>query len=862
MMCSMPHRTFPSCVFVFCLFSFGILRQPALAQTLEKGETAIVTADEAQIFRGKDVVGTVKKGQELAVVDENLAWLGVEWTAEDGQRKSGWIQKSQVDLKFKRRAVTVTSPEAQVFRGQELVATVKRGQRLVVLEENVEWFGVQWMTPEGELKTGWVRKELVGAKPEKMAAIVNVDGTQVVRGTTVVDTLRKGQAVSVLQKRDEWVGVEWTTPAGELKSGWLKADQIIAKPVGEEVLVNVDEAQVLRGSTVVGTVKKGEKLLAIQKNNEWLGVEWTTREGEARSGWIKESQIAYRAMPERVTEAVAPPTPAEEAILVRSLRLEGNSLISTEMLRTHFPALARITPPGVRVPLAEIRKGLEAILNAYHQAGYRAVAVYIPQENIASAAPLAFKDDELAVKIVEGHVASSTVNYEVLRKWRPWRREKQRGPVREDIVEDRLEKLNPIEPGDVLEQEKLERFVQFLERHPGRSAAAVVKKSKEAVGAEEVGRDVDLEIRVVDPEPTAFYFQVANIGSESTEEYRFRAGFIHNNLYGRDDIFSLDFSAPFEQMDSNYAIVGSYDTPLWSPILRLRAFGAYNEFKTTDILGPDTPFLGKGYMLGEELRYTLFHVNSWLFDVFQALEFQSSNLELKSSLLDELQLDETISDVELLDVALGFRLEHLQGPWRPYVQVKAAYNLSDTLFGLSDRSDFEKSRLDTEPGYLNLTLSGHHSLEIRDWLSMSQRVGAGYSPDRLIAAKEFAIGGIHSVRGYEESEVLGDRGLFVSTEPLVSLNALLTPKTGKDLPFRLDFVPAFLDIGTVDVQDSLLGEEGSTTICGVGTGAQLSFKNLLSGRLYWGYALRDANPGGTEEGDDRLHLDLSLQVRF
>jgi hemolysin activation/secretion protein len=614
---------------------------------------------------------------------------------------------------------------------------------------------------------------------------------------------------------------------------------------------------------VVGTVKKGEKLLAIQKNNEWLGVEWTTRDGQARSGWIKESEIAYRAPePERVAEAVAPPSPGEEAILVRSVRLEGNSLISTEMLRTHFPALARITPPGVRVPLAEIRKGLEAILNAYHQAGYRAVAVYIPQENIASAAPLAFKNDELAVKIVEGHVASSTVNYEVLRKWRPWRRDQGRGPVREDIVADRLQKLNPIEPGDVLEQEKLERFVQFLERHPGRSAAAVVKKSKEAVGAEEVGRDVDLEIRVVDPEPTAFYIQVANIGSEKTEEYRFKAGFVHNNLYGRDDIFSLDFSAPFEKVNENYAIVGSYDTPLWNPILRLRTFGAYNEFQTTDILGPDTPFLGKGYILGEELRYTLFHVNSWLFDVFQALEFQSSNLKIKSSLLDEMALDETLSDVQLLDLALGFRLEHLQGAWRPYLQVKAAYNLSDTLFSLSDREDFETSRLDTEPGYLNFTLSGHQTLAIRDWLSMSQRVGAGYSPDRLIAAKEFAIGGIHSVRGYEESEVLGDRGLFVSTEPLVSLNALLAPKAGKDLPFKLDFVPAFLDIGTVAVQDSLLGEEGSTTIAGVGTGAQLSFKNLLAGRLYWGYALRDANPGGTEEGDSRLHLDLSLQVRF
>jgi len=841
--------------FIFGLFLCGLLGRPASAQELAKGQTVVVTADEAQVLRGKEVVGSVTKGQELVIVDENLAWLGVEWTAADGQQKSGWIQKRQVAPKPQKRMVTVTTLEAQVHRGKELVATVKRGQHLVVVDESAEWLGVQWMTPEGELLSGWIKKEAVGAKSEPEAVIVTVEGARVYRGSDVVAALRKGQELFALQTRDDWTGVEWTTPAGEAQSGWIKADQLAPKPKGEEVIVEADQAQVFRGATVVGTVRKGARLLAIRKSDDWLGVEWTTKEGATQGGWIKEEAVAFVRGKPKLARKPTPPTPGEQEILVRSLQLEGNTLLSSAALSALFsgPLARAISPTGVQITLEDIRQSLQAILKAYHEAGYRAVAVYVPQDSIETATPLAFRNDELKVKIVEGHVANSTVDYQVMRKRRPWRTRKSEYPTRDKIIKERIEKLNPIEAGDVLQQEKLERFIQFLERHPGRSAVAVVKKPEEAVAGTELGRDVDLEIRVVDPEPTAFYFQLTNLGTASTEEYRFRAGFIHNNLYGRDDILSFDFSAPFDGLDENYAVLGSYDTPLWDPRLRLRAYGAYNEFTTSDILGPDTPFLGEGYLIGEELRYTLYHHDGWLVDTFQGLDLQASKLSF---------LSETISEVDLVDLSLGVRLQHLKGAWRPYLQAKVAYNLSDTILCSSDQADFERSRLNTEPGYLNFTLSGSQSLRMNDWLSLSQRFGAGYSADRLIGAKEFAIGGIHTVRGYETSEVLGDRGLFVATEPLVSLNTLFATKLDTKLPLRIDLVPAFFDIGTVEIEEPVAGEEDSTTICSVGTGARINFKNLLSGRIYWGHALREAHTGETKAGDNKLHLDLSLQLRF
>lgn len=839
-----------------CL-SFCVLERPARGEQFTKGQTIVVSAEEAQVFRGKEAVGTVAKGQELVIIDQNLAWLGIEWTTEAGERKTGWIRNNQVTAKLWKRTIEVAVDEAQVFRGKEAIGTVRRGQRLIVIDENVDWFGVQWIT-EGEARSGWIRKELTSVKPKRKVVIVNVDEAQVFRGSEAVGRVQRGQALTALRERGEWLGVEWTNAAGEARSGWIKREQIVPKPEGEVARVKVEEAQVLRGSEVVGSVKKGQELIAIQRKGDWVGIEWRAEDGALKSGWVKENQITY------LDPAVAAQVRAKtrgrllaEGILIRSLRLEGNTLISTSALLKFFPEYlvsATIPTVGVRVSLKDLRGALESILNAYHEIGYRGVAVYIPQDHISRAAPLAFRNDELKVQIVEGRVLDSTVSYRVQRKWRPWRMKKEARPKRDLRSEGRLQKENPIVSGDFLQRDDLEGFVEFLERHPGRSVAAVVKKAEAEAEAGEVGKDVALEFRVVDPEPTSFYVNVSNTGSESAGEERFRLGFIHNSLLGRDDILALDFQGPFDSgLGDNYGFYGSYEMPLWSGRWRAKFFGAYSEFKTSDILGPNTPFLGEGLVLGEELSYRFLRRNGWSLDLFQGLDFQSSKVD--SPFHGLLGLSTTITDVELLDLSLGARAERAKGRWRPSIEAELSYNLSDML-GLSGPNDFNLSRTGSKPGYLIARGSAQYRYLANDWLSLYQKFGVAYSPDRLASAREFAIGGLYNVRGYEESEVLGDRGLFVSTEPQINLNPLLERKLKRPIPVQVGFIPLFLDVGAVDING---GPQASTTLVSIGSGANLSFKDLFSGRLYWGHTLRDADPDGTKDGDNRLHFDMTLR---
>ncbi|MCH6588860.1 MAG: hypothetical protein IH805_11205, partial [Proteobacteria bacterium] len=56
------------------------------------------------------------------------------------------------------------------------------------------------------------------------------------------------------------------------------------------------------------------------------------------------------------------------------------------------------------------------------------------------------------------------------------------------------------------------------------SAAAIIKRVEAQAGVGEVGREVAVEIRVLDADPLTFYLQGSNTGSETTEEHRFRLG--------------------------------------------------------------------------------------------------------------------------------------------------------------------------------------------------------------------------------------------------------------------------------------------------------------------------------------------------
>ncbi len=145
--------------------------------------------------------------------------------------------------------------------------------------------------------------------------------------------------------------------------------------------------------------------------------------------------------------------------------------------------------------------------------------------------------------------------------------------------------------------------------------------------------------------------------------------------------------------------------------------------------------------------------------------------------------------------------------------------------------------------------------------------------NRLVPQFEQVIGGLYTVRGYDQSLLAGDSVLVLNAEYRFHLPRALglqpVPSELFGEPFR--FVPqtvygrpdwdlilrAFLDVGRTFISDRL-PFESEATLVGTGIGVELQLKNNLDVRIDWGIALRDVPSRGVSAGSSQVYFVLSL----
>ena len=114
--------------------------------------------------------------------------------------------------------------------------------------------------------------------------------------------------------------------------------------------------------------------------------------------------------------------------------------------------------------------------------------------------------------------------------------------------------------------------------------------------------------------------------------------------------------------------------------------------------------------------------------------------------------------------------------------------------------------------------------------------------DELIPGEKFGLGGMNSIRGFDERIILGDTGYQMNLElwfPTVTAYDIRTL--------------VFYDFGHVELIDpaGLAPEEDPASI---GAGLRWSWKQKLSVVIDYGYVTSAA--GLVKDGDSRAHLDM------
>ncbi|MHC4436126.1 MAG: ShlB/FhaC/HecB family hemolysin secretion/activation protein [Planctomycetota bacterium] len=576
--------------------------------------------------------------------------------------------------------------------------------------------------------------------------------------------------------------------------------------------------------------------------------------------------IAQTTTEAQTTEELNLPVDTTTRLLVRELRISGNTLISTGELLEYMPAvynasgqtLSRadsqflydlrpiqeiVTMPGQprEVSLRTIQGLTQYILSVYQQNDYSGIYVYVPEGAIRNGNELI--NGILPINILEAPVSEVRIKY-----YDAERNEVDEGYLRRSA----LEKWSPIEQDKVASQKKLDYLVNLLNLNPDRHVSAVVSRGAEP-------NTLAVQYDVYEADPWHFFIQADSSGTND-REWAPKVGVINTNLIGIDDRLTALVQASLDSIDDNYSVFGSYDFPIMGPRLRLNLYGGHSEFDIDPESGPFN-FLGSGSFYGAILRYNIYQQRNWFFDITGSLSHEESDID--SSAEDLFGDDVFASDVEMELWGIGANIHHRDD----MSNTSLIFNMVQS-FGGSDQEEFwdpatgTGARWGAERDFEIYTATANHNQYIdQNKVQQLRGIFRWIEPtERLVPAKMTSFGGMYTIRGYEEYEIVADGGILASIQyeyDLVRHNQAIEQETigGEELKKLAPL--AFFDYGRTNIKDPVPGEKDNQTLYSAGIGAAVEIGNNFSGAVYYGLALKDTV--NTDSGDGQLSASVMLR---
>jgi hemolysin activation/secretion protein len=448
---------------------------------------------------------------------------------------------------------------------------------------------------------------------------------------------------------------------------------------------------------------------------------------------------------------------------------------------------------------------------------------------------------------------------------------RERSPVQPAAAPDSPER------NDLIRKNEIDDYTHRLNRQPGRHVDVALSTGEdvEVEGGAKVP-SVSLDYMVSENKPWTLYAQVSNTGTDETEVWRERFGFVHNQLTGRDDILALDYITGGFQ--DSHAFIGSYDTPLFgSEHLRGRVFGTWSEYQASDVGIADGNFSGDSFSAGGELAWNIYQHHQFFIDLIGGVKWY--NVEVTNDLAG------TSGEDDFFLPYIGLRMERYTDTASTSAMVNFETNLPSIAGTDSDLNALGRNGADDDWVAMQWDVNQSFFLEPliarTAWLDPNSR-GATLAHEislsfkgqyafdaRLVPNFEQVAGGLYTVRGYPESAAAGDGVIIGSAEYRFHLPRALQwkaePGSLFGQPFRWrpqqpygsadwDLVcKAFFDVGRTIISDSATAEP-EETLMGTGIGVEFIFKRNFNLRADWGFVLNRLESDDVDVGDSRFHI--------
>lgn len=494
-------------------------------------------------------------------------------------------------------------------------------------------------------------------------------------------------------------------------------------------------------------------------------------------------------------------------------RVEGATLLPrADVERAVYPFL------GEQKTVQDVEAARAALEKLYHDHGFLTVLVELPEQRVASRV--------VQLNVVEAPVGKLRITgsrYYAL------------GVIREGVPS--------LAEGTVPNFQNAQQDLAQLNRNTDRRVTPVLKPS-------ETPGKVDIELKVQDEFPLHASLEVNNKYSANTSQTRAVAQLRYDNLFQRDHSVSLQYQVAPERPSDAKVVSLSYVIPTKSDL----TWALYSVHSTSNVaVVGDLHVIGNGSINGVRLIQAL-PAASTQPDLTHSLTYGFDIKDFKQSIL--LGSDSIASPVRYTPLSTQY-----SATWRAPNEADASSTTLDLglnvlLRGMGgNRDQFANKGAGASPSFYIWRGDLQRTQVLPAKWSILAKTDFQWAHEPLISNEGYSAGGADSVRGYTESERLGDDGVRASLE-------LHTPSLWGDADRHevgagsagSAYVLGFVEGAHLVVRQPQAGQQTHFELASLGLGLRFNARGLGL-ELDGAHALKSGST--TKAGDNRLLFKVS-----
>jgi hemolysin activation/secretion protein len=475
------------------------------------------------------------------------------------------------------------------------------------------------------------------------------------------------------------------------------------------------------------------------------------------------------------------------AIYIREYRIQGGAhlLPQAEADAAVYPFLG----PGRTAD--DVEQARAALEKAFRDKGYQAVSVQIP--------PQQARRGIVVLQVIDGKVGrlritgSRYFSLEAIRKG-----------------------TRSLAEGKAVDFNEVNRDIVALNQCPDRTVTPTLR-----AGAEPGTVDIDLNVK--DTLPLHGSLELNDRYSLNTTPLRLNGALSYDNIWQREDLAGLSFQLAPERLEDAEVFSAYYSAHVpdvsW---LSLMLQGTKQDSNVSTLGGLGSS--GKGEVVGVRAVVTLPREKEF----YQTLNFGLDWKHFNNGI--------TVGGIEALTPITYFPFTTAySASWvgkAATTELNASLNFHLRGMG-SNPQEFDSNRYDAGGDYLYIRSDLSHTHDLPGGFQLYGKVQGQAADQPLVSSEQFNGGGLGTVRGYLESEALGDNAIFGSVElRSPSLNTWVGG--GKVDEWRLYL---FTEGGVLTLNNPLPEQASRFDLASFGIGSRIRFLNHLNGSLDVGVPL-------------------------